>query len=595
MADAPSGAATEYRVTVRPRAHVLDVSMELRGVPPGAPLALATPSWVPGAYAFMRYARDVYDLRATDESGAELKVTREGLTGFKVEGARSSLVRVTYRAWAYDPAWGELCGLVDDEHAVLLGTRYLFAPALGGRCKVRYELPEGWALHHPGGAQLLDARTFEYPDHASLLDAPVVAGRFDVRTRTSGGATFDHVFLDRGFAFDTEVDAFVDQVMKASEACRAMFGGYPFQRYSFIFSFNPTAHWGLEHAHGTMIGLPQTVLIDPTERARAVRVAAHELFHAWNVCRLKPADLAPPDFTKGAFTESLWIAEGITRYYEFLFLVRAGVLTAEEMLSNVVNYYRHLAAMPAFARTSAADSSRATFLNHTRYPGSINNTVDYYDVGMLIAFDLDAAMRMASPAGSLDAAFRAFYERYVSAPRGYSHQDVLEHFGAAGPGLRDLLRREVETAGGVQVVEALRALGFQLQQGKVRFAGLVLKDNAGPEVANVLDTGPSGESGLAPGDVLELVDGLPFHLKAFKWLIEHRDQVPVRVRRGHRTRDFTLSVGERTDLTGLTWNGTEAQLQRMRDWMGRPELSWKAGQAIPLTSFENFHGIQAVL
>jgi predicted metalloprotease with PDZ domain len=595
MADATPGAATEYRVTVRPRAHVLDVSMELRGVPPGAPLSLATPSWVPGAYAFMRYARDVYDLRATDESGAQLQVTREGLTGFRVEGARSGRVRLTYRAWAYDPAWGELCGLVDDEHAVLLGTRYLFAPALGGRCRVRYELPEGWALHHPGGAETIDARTFEYPSHAALLDAPVVAGNFEVRTRTSGGATFDHLFLDRGHAFDTEVDAFVDQVMKAAEACRAMFGGYPFQRYAFIFSFNPTAHWGLEHAHGTMIGLPQTVLIDPAERARAVRVCAHELFHAWNVCRLKPADLAPPDFTKGSFTESLWIAEGVTRYYEFLYLVRAGILTAEEMISNVVNYYRHLAAMPAFARTSAADSSRATFLNHTRYPGSINNTVDYNDVGMLIAFDLDAAMRMGSPSGSLDAAFRAFYERFAAAPRGYSHQDVLEHFGAAGPGLRDLLRREVETAGGVQVVPTLRALGFEPVQSKVRFAGLVLKENAGPEVANVLDTGPSGESGLAPGDELQLVDGLPFQLKALKWLIEHRDQVAVRVRRGHRTRDFTLTVGERTDLTSLTWNGTEAQLQRLRDWMGRPELGWKAGQAIQLTAFENFHGIQAVI
>jgi predicted metalloprotease with PDZ domain len=172
---------------------------------------------------------------------------------------------------------------------------------------------------------------------------------------------------------------------------------------------------------------------------------------------------------------------------------------------------------------------------------------------------------------------------------------VLEHFGAAGPGLRDLLRREVETAGGVRVVETLRALGFEPAQGKVRHAGLVLKENAGPEVANVLDTGPSGESGLAPGDELQLVDGLPFQLKALKWLIEHRDQVAVRVRRGHRTRDFTLSVGERTDLTSLTWNGTEAQLQRLRDWMGRPELAWKAGQVLPLTAFENFHGIQTVI
>jgi len=594
MPDA-SGAVTEYRVTVRPRAHVLDVSMELRGVPAGAPLQLSTPTWVPGAYGLMRFARDVYELRATSDGGEELKVTRDGLCGFKVEGARGGRVRVTYRAWAYDPGWGELCGLVDDEHAVLLGTRYLFAPALGGPCVVRYELPEGWVMHHPGGAEQIDERTFQYPSHAALLDAPVVAGKFDVRTRTSGGATFDHIFVDRGHGFDTEVDAFADAVMKTVESCRAVFGSYPFQRYSFIFSFNPTAHWGLEHAHGTMIGLPVTALIDPAERLRAARVCAHELFHAWNVCRLKPEALAPPDFVRGSFTESLWIAEGITRYYEFLLLVRAGLLPAEEMISNVVNYYRHLAAMPAFGRTPVADSSRATFLNHNKYPGSINNTVDYYDVGMLVAFDLDAAMRTGATPTSLDAVFRAFYDRFAASPRGYSHQDVLEHFGAAGPGVRDLLRREVEGAGAVKVVESLEALGFAVQRGKVRYAGLVLKDNAGPEVSNVLDTGPSAESGLAPGDELQLLDGMPFQLKALRWLIEHRDQVQVTARRGHRIRTFTLTVRDRPDVTGLTWNGTEAQLQRMRDWMGRPELSWKAGQAIPLTAFENFHGIQTVL
>src|SRR6185295_4978089 len=132
-------AFTEYRVIIRPHAHLLEVSMDVRGSAPGKPLFLATPSWVPGAYGFMRYARDLYELKATDASGAPLAVTREGWTGFKISGATSDRVLVSYRASASDAAWGELSGLVDDEYAVLLGTRYLFAPDLGGRCRVRYE------------------------------------------------------------------------------------------------------------------------------------------------------------------------------------------------------------------------------------------------------------------------------------------------------------------------------------------------------------------------------------------------------------------------------------------------------------------------
>lgn len=594
MPHAP-GALTEYRVKVLPNAHVLEVTMEVHGAPPGEPLRLATPTWVPGAYGFMRYARDLSDLRATDERGAELKVTRDGWSGFRVAGAGPGRVKVTYRAFAYDPAWGELAGLVDHEHAVLLGTRYLFPPDLGGPCRVTYEVPPDWALHHPGGAKQLDERTFEYPSYPVLLDTPVVAGSFIVKSRRAHGADFHFVFLDRAVGFETELDAFVDAVMKTADQCHAIFGCFPFERYSFIFTFNPTAGWGLEHAHGTMIGLSALSLVEPLDRGRAMRVCAHELFHAWNVCRLKPAALVRADLVGGAYSDGLWVAEGVTRYMEFVLCARAGFITAEDFFSNVLNYHRHLTAMPAYARTSAADSSRATFLNHNKYPGSINNTIDYYDVGMLVAFDLDAALRLATPPGSLDAELRRFYETFISRPGGYTHEDVVRFFAERAPRLGELVAREVEGRGALSVPEWLHALGFEVQTGKVRYLGLVLKDNAGPEVTNVLDDAPAAQSGIAPGDELLLLDGHPFHFKALRWLIDHRREVKVRARRGHRMLDLTLPMGERPDFIGLQWNGNDAQLERIRAWLGRPDFAPARGQPMPLAAFDNFHGIQLVL
>jgi predicted metalloprotease with PDZ domain len=42
-------------------------------------MRLATPTWVPGAYALLKYARDVIEVHATDvDSGAELAVARDG-------------------------------------------------------------------------------------------------------------------------------------------------------------------------------------------------------------------------------------------------------------------------------------------------------------------------------------------------------------------------------------------------------------------------------------------------------------------------------------------------------------------------------------
>jgi predicted metalloprotease with PDZ domain len=581
-----------YRVRIAPNTHQLEIELTVPGLAEGS-ARFEVPTWVPGAYGFMKYARDLFELRAFDEkSGEALSVTREGWSGFRVDRVKGG-VRLAYRANASDVSFGELTGIVEHHQAVLLGTRYLYAVGQVGPCEVDYELPKGWGLHHPAGAKKLSEHRYEYPSYAALLDAPVVAGQFEVITRSSHGVEFSHLFLDRAVGFETEAQPFVDAVMKVAEGCHQVFGSYPFDRYSFIYTFGPDAHWGLEHANATMIALGEQGLFDPQQRASGIRVCAHELFHAWNVCRLKPAPLGRLDHVRGSFPDALWVAEGFTRYYEFLLSVRARELSVEDFFSNVVNYWRHLTAMPAHARVSATDSSLATFLNHNKYPGSINNTIDYYDKGMLVAFDLDVLLH--GKGTSLDQTFSAFYSAFVGKGEGFTTAQLRDFFGERAREAAQLIRDEVETPGGLSVPQKLEQLGFQLERGKVRYLGLVLDKNAGPVIANVLDTAPAGQSGLMAGDSIVKVDGFPFELKALKWLIGHRSHVAIEVKRGHRYFRFDVPTSEREDATSLIWRGTPEQAERIRTWLKRDDFQPHSAQKFPLTAFENFHGIQTVL
>ena len=581
-----------YRVRVHPAAHQLEVELEVE-LPPG-PARFEIPTWVPGAYGFMKYARDLFELKAEDaKSGRALPVAREGWSGFRVDGA-SGAVRVRYRAMASDVGFGELCGLVEHHQAVLLGTRYLRAVGHEGPCEVRYELPEGWAFHHPAGPERLEAQRYRYQSYAELLDTPVVMGQFELFTRKSHGVDFHHVFLDRAVGYETEREGFIDSVMKIVEQCRAVFGGYPFGHYSFIYTFDPRAGWGLEHANATMISLGEKALFDAKERGDGTRVAAHELFHAWNVCRLKPAPLGKLDHVGGSFSDALWVAEGFTRYYEFVLCARAGELSVDDFFSNVVNYHRHLSAMPAHGRVSATDSSLATFLNHSTYSGSINNTIDYYDKGMLVAFDLDVVLRQAGQ--SLDAIFRAFYDAFVGKGEGFTTAQLRDFFAERVKAAGQVIREEAETAGGLSVEQRLEQLGFQCEHGKVRYLGIVLdKKNKGPAIANVLDDSPAGQSGLMAGDEIVRADGFAFDLDSLKWLIAHRPKVALEIKRGHRHFTFEVTTGERSDLTALVWRGSAAQADAIARWLGQDKLGWEPGRKVPLTSFENFHGIQTVI
>ncbi len=584
--------AVQYRVRIHPAQHELEVTLTAPGAGP-SPL-FEVPTWVPGAYGFMKYGRDLFEVQAFDGSGKRLDVRREGWSGFRVDSAGGPL-ELRYRTYAYDTAWGELAGFIGHDQGVLLGTRLPFLRGHEGPVTVRYELPPQWKLHHPAGARQIEQGLFEYPSYSVLLDTPVVLGAFDVITREVEGVPFHHLFLDRAVGFDSEVDGFVDALVKVAREAHALFGSFPFEHYTWIFSFSPQAHWGLEHLSSTMIGLNGNCLIDPVERMRGVRVAAHELYHAWNVCRLKPAPLGRPDHARGSFPEGLWVSEGFTRYYEFLLGVRAGEITPEAFLSNVVNYYRHLTAIPAYERVSAVDSSLTTFLNHNRYPGSVNATIDYYDKGMLVAFDMDAAMRCAETPTRLDETFRAFYEAHAGRGDGFTQQQVRDFFGERSPGLGAVFARETEQGGGLTVPQWLERLGFEVKREQVPYLGLVLKENTGPVIDNVLDISPAGATGIAPGDELLRVDGLPFNLKALQWLVSKRRTVSLEVKRGHRTFTFGITPGARSDLTALVWRGDDAQLARLRSWFKQSGFSLAPGQPVPLSAYENFHGIQTVL
>lgn len=149
-----------------------------------------------------------------------------------VDGAGKVQVSYTTSAWGDDLS--ESAGLVDDHFAVVLGARYLFAPAHLGVCRVDYQLPAGWDIHHPSGARRIgeDVSAWEYPSYEILLDTPVVMGHFEKIQHDVHGTPFWFVFVDRGVGFKAEVERFVTTVASTVSAFHEIFGPFPFEDYT---------------------------------------------------------------------------------------------------------------------------------------------------------------------------------------------------------------------------------------------------------------------------------------------------------------------------------------------------------------------------
>ncbi|HEX8104052.1 MAG TPA: hypothetical protein VF533_15645 [Solirubrobacteraceae bacterium] len=581
------------RVAVDPARREIGVTMKVPAA--GGTLRVESPTWVPGDYSFATLGRDLFGLTARDATGTALPVRRSGWQGYDVDGADGD-VEIAYTAYCSSWERSEACGILGQTNGVLTGGRYLRVPGHHGAYEVSYELPPGWAVHHPSGAEQIAETAWRYPSYEVLLDTPVCLGSFDLVVRDVDGTPFSFVFLDRGVGSDSQVGPFVDQVEAAVRTFRTMFGSFPFADYTFVCSLNPLAEWGLEHLTSTMVGFDPHLFTDPDQFAIGVRVCAHEFFHAWNVRRLRPAPLDDLDFERGSFTEGLWVAEGFTRYYEFLSCTRTGVYTARQFISSVVNYYRHLAALPAYERVSPIESSSTTFLNHDdKYPGRVNDAIDYYDAGMVIAFGIDATLRSQTADATLDSAFRGFYETHVGKGPGYTPEDLRDYLEAVHPGLGDQVLREASSAGALGLREHLQLLGFEVHDEQVPYAGLVIRDSDPPgTIYGVLDTSPAAASGVAPEGLITSVDGAPFDLPTLQWAIAHDPAVTIDVLTGNQASRHEIEVGSQERIGGLTWAGTAEQAARIAAWTGQP-FAPAAGEAIPLDFYENFHGVETVI
>ena len=242
----------------------MQVEVTFRDVPAG-PLQLHMSRSSPGRYAIHEFAKNVFDLRVTDEAGAPLAVAHPNPHQWNVTG-HSGTVRATYRIFG-DRIDGTYLG-VDATHAhINMPSTLMWARGFDTRpVTVRFESPAGanWRV----GTQLLpgeDASTFTAPNLQYLMDSPTEFSAFSLRMFTVAGVprspTFRVVMHHTGT--DQELDGFVRDVERIVTEARHVFREYPAYEgntYTFISDYVPWANGdGMEHRNSTILTSANTI------------------------------------------------------------------------------------------------------------------------------------------------------------------------------------------------------------------------------------------------------------------------------------------------------------------------------------------------
>ncbi|TMC62086.1 MAG: PDZ domain-containing protein, partial [Chloroflexi bacterium] len=318
----------------------------------------------------------------------------------------------------------------------------------------------------------------------------------------------------------------------------AVFQELPWPHYTIMMIFDSTFGGGsaLEHSN-SHVGIYNTGFIGNPILAS---ITAHEIFHAWNVKRLRPADMVPYRYDRTEPTVWLWVSEGITDYYADLTMLRGGIVGADTFLSVTAGKMASVAQAPP---TALEDASLSTWIHPVDGTEYI-----YYPKGSLAGFMLDIMIRDASDnRRSLDDVMRELYRTTYKAGRGFTGADWWRTVSKAANGrsFSDFAAKYVDGREPYPWAEVLPLAGLRVVTDTVREARLGIataQDSGGNiRVTQVVPGGAAQEAGVKSGDVLLALGALPLtdpnFGPRFRELFgkEEGQPLPIQVRRNGQT------------------------------------------------------------
>jgi len=526
--------------TARERLIKVMMSFEVGG---NGPVLLSLPAWTPGAYEVSNFARWVVNFSPSG-GGKGIQWDKLDYDTWRLQpaGARAMAVRFDYIADTLDNAmaWAR------PDFVLFNGTNLLPYPEGAGfdfPATVTVKTQPDWIVAtpmHPGQGP----RSFRESNYHDLVDMPFFVGRMDYDSMQVAGRWTRLATYPAGALKDTIRKQLWSEIGKMIPAEAAVFKEVPWNSYNVMMIFDQRygGASALEHQSSHVGIYNQGIIGNPL----LASITAHEIFHAWNVKRLRPAEMFPYDYHGAQPTPWLWVSEGITDYYADVALVRGGIIDSAQFMGQAADKSNTVAMAPP---TALEDASLSTWIHPEDGSGYL-----YYPKGSLAGLLLDIMIRDASDnARSLDDVMRQLYQSTYKKGRGFTANDWWPEVtrAAGGGSFTEFASRYVDGREPYPLDRVLPLAGMRVMPDTVREPRLGIQstaDSTGIIVAGLVPGGAGQEAGLRVGDRLLALGDIPITDPNFGAAFRERygkqdgATLPIKVRRGTDTLTLNAKV-----------------------------------------------------
>jgi len=529
---------TADSATVRQRQLGVSMTFNVSG---NAPVVLALPAWSPGHYVLLWFSRRVSSF-TPEQSGVALDWRKLDYQTWEIRPRGAGTVRVSFKYLAN--AVDRAVAWTAPNFAFFNGTNVFLYPVGRGfnwPARVTIRTEPSWRI--ATGMDPAGVNTFTAANYHDLTDMPFYVGRFAIDSTQISGKWIRLAFYPASSLTPARRDRTFAALQKFLPHHIAVFGEAPFRNYT-IFQRSDTLvnGGGLEHQASQV----DEVHVSQLDASYLPGLYSHEFFHAWNVKRLRPADLVPYRYEDAQQTKWLWVSEGVTDYYGALGLVRGGVNDSTGFFDFIAGEIASIASAPP---TALSDASLDAWIGATDGSGGL-----YYPKGGFVGFLLDVMIRDASDnRHSLDQVMRTLYDQTYKRGRGFTPADWWGEVSRAanGKSFADFARRYIDGREPLPIDSVLALAALRVKSDTLREPRLGIStatDSSGITVTDLSPAGAAAAAGLKSGDRLVSIGDITItsdsSFDAFRARYNNTTAttLPLVVRRGAQTLTLQLPV-----------------------------------------------------
>jgi len=563
-----------------PQTHLFEVTVELKHVSADSVTDFILPVWRPGRYIILDLANGVQEFSA-ESGGHTLRWMKTDKSTWEVESGGSSELTIHYKVYANEfgtrtRGLNDLHAFVDESAVFMYAEKYRSLPV-----SLTVHPYKNW--HITTGLEAEGPNSFVAPDYDYFIDCPLEIGnQKDFQFRVDG---VPHVLSMYGEG-NWNADTLIRDVSKIVKAEKEFWGTFPYKRFVFLVECDPNFGGGTEHLNSAEIQFPPFVFRNKSSyQGFVLNTFAHELFHTWNVKRLRPKGIHPYDFTKENYSHELWIAEGTTSYYADLIMARAGFTPVSDVLSHIGSEVSSDRNRPGNSLESVAEASFDAWIESGKGQQQLYNaSADIYERGANVSCILDLEIRQQTGnKRSLDDVMREMYQRYPLDVAGYTLVD-FQHVIAELTGW-DCTRFFDEYIYGTKPLpwdDAVSHAGLAIactDTAARAWMGVSVYDAGGStKVGSIVAGSPAYQTGLDVGDELLAFNDYRVRASSFGDRIGEMkpgDKVMLTVFHDDQLRSIPVTLGTAPRMSytvSQVQNPTDLQKLTFESWLG---MKWK--------------------